>query len=93
MIWAVIPSGVKAALGGALVAGVLAAGLWAYVANERRQAVAEERARAELEYHRNNAATRDKINQADRSVGDANEDRLWLCRRFGIDCLSEAATD
>jgi hypothetical protein len=93
MIWAALPNGVKAALGGALVAFLLAAGLWAYIANERREAAAQERARIELEYHRNNAATRDKINQADRSTGNADEDHHWLCERFGIECVREAPTD
>ena len=93
MIWAALPNGVKAALGGALAAGLLAAGIWAYVAKERRDAAAQERAQIELEYHRNNAATRDKINQADRSIGNADEDHDWLCERFGIDCVREAPAD
>jgi hypothetical protein len=88
-----LPKPAKAALAGALAAGLLVAGLWAYIANERRQAVAAERARAELEYHRNNAATRDAINQADRSTGNVDEDHDWLCERFGIECVREAPAD
>jgi hypothetical protein len=88
-----LPKPLKAALFGALAAVFLATSLWAYIANERRQAVAAERARAELEYHRNNAATRGKINQADRSAGNVDEDHDWLCRRFGIECVREAPTD
>jgi hypothetical protein len=93
MIWAVLPKPFKAALAGALATGLLAAGLWAYVAKERRDAAAQERARAELEYHRKNAETRGKINQADRSAGNVDEDHDWLCRRFGIECVREAPTD
>jgi hypothetical protein len=82
-----LPKPVKAALFGALAAVFLATSLWAYIANERRQAVAAERARAELEYHRNNAATRDVINQADRSTGNVDADDAWLCNFFPVDCL------
>jgi len=88
-----LPKPVKAALFGALAAVFLATSLWVYIANERRQAVAAERARAELEYHRNNAATREAIAGADRSTGNVDEDWNWLCRRFGADCVRQAPAD
>ena len=87
MWWFIIPKWLKAALGGAVALSVVLGLAWGYVERERRQAVQAERDRIAAQDARDNEATRDRIRDADRSTGDADEDLDWLCRRFGIACV------
>ena len=65
-------------------AALVALAVLAWFVADQRQIGAD---RVIIKQIENDAATQEKINNADRSMGDADTDRDWLCQRFGVDCV------
>ena len=73
---------IRAYIAGGVVLALIGSAVW--IDQRARQA---ERDRIEAQTARENEATRDRVRDADRSSGDADEDLDWLCRRFNVGCV------
>ena len=78
---------IRAYIAGGVVLALIGSAVW--IDQRARQA---ERDRIEAQEARDNEATRDRVRDADRSSGDADEDLDWLCRRFGVACVQLVPT-